>query len=391
MFADLVLEGGGVKGIALVGAISVLEERGYQFRRVAGTSAGAIVGSLIAANARAAELEEIMRGVEYPRFQDGPRWRSLLLGKAVAVLFEQGIYEGQFVTDWLGERLARLGVHTFADLRYADPERPPAPDKAYRLVVMTCDISEGCLRRLPWEYGRYGLAHADQRVVDAVRASASVPFFYKPARLTDAGGRDCWLVDGAMLSRFPIDVFDVPPGLEPRWPTFGVKLGAAPGPITEVNNTASMSRAMLNAMTGFCDRRHVDDAAIAARTIVVDTGTVRATDFNLDRDTQDLLFRKGREAALNFLDGAPGQPAWDWETYKRTYRSASRRHQRYHTTKQQDQTDPDTRNRGTSFPGNRHCQPARPTGEQGRQDRPRPPRHQSARGGTDMATRGCRP
>jgi NTE family protein len=156
MFADLVLEGGGVKGIALVGAISVLEERGHQFRRVAGTSAGAIVGSLIAANARAAELEEIMRGVEYRRFQDGPRWRSLLLGKAVAVLFEQGIYEGQFVKDWLGEQLARLGVHTFADLRYADPERPPDPDHAYRLVVMTCDISEGCLRRLPWEYGRYG-------------------------------------------------------------------------------------------------------------------------------------------------------------------------------------------------------------------------------------------
>jgi len=30
----------------------------------------------------------------------------LLLGKAVTVLFEQGIYEGQFVKDWLGERLA---------------------------------------------------------------------------------------------------------------------------------------------------------------------------------------------------------------------------------------------------------------------------------------------
>jgi hypothetical protein len=78
----------------------------------------------------------------------------------------------------------------------------------------------------------------------------------------------------------------------------------------------------------------------------VDTGTVRATDFTLDRDTQDLLFRKGREAALNFLDGAPGQPAWDWETYKRTYRNASRRHQRYHTTKQQDQADPGARDSG---------------------------------------------
>jgi len=107
-------------------------------------------------------------------------------------------------------------------------------------------------------------AYQFQRVVDAVRASASVPFFYKSARLTDADGGDCWLVDGAMLSRFPIDVFDAPPGLEPRWPTSGIKLGVAPGPITEVHNTASMSRAMLNAMTGFCDRRHVDDVAARA-------------------------------------------------------------------------------------------------------------------------------
>ncbi len=379
MFADLVLEGGGVKGIALVGAISVLEERGYEFRRVAGTSAGAIVGSLVAANARAAELEEIMRGVEYRRFQDGPRWTRLLLGKAVAVLFEQGIYEGQFVKDWLGERLARLGVDTFADLRYDDPERPADSDHAYRLVVITCDISQGSLRRLPWDYGHYGLAHADQRVVDAVRASTSIPFFYKPTRLTGADGRDCWLVDGAMLSRFPIDVFDAPSGLEPRWPTFGIKLGAAPGPITEVHGTASMSRAMLNAMSGFGDRRHVDDAAVAARTIVVDTGTVRATDFDLDRDAQDLLFRNGRDAALNFLDGAPGQPAWDWEAYKRTYRSTSRWHQRYHVSERQDRADPDTRNPGAGLRGKRHCRHARRTGEHDRQDRPcPPPRHQSA-------------
>jgi hypothetical protein len=70
-------------------------------------------------------------------------------------------------------------------------------------------------------------------------------------------------------------------------------------------------------MTEFYDRTHIDDAA-AARTIAVDTGTVRVTDFNLDRDTQDLLFRKGREATLEFLDGALVQPAWDWEGYKRT-------------------------------------------------------------------------
>jgi NTE family protein len=175
VFADLVLEGGGVKGIALVGAISVLQERGYEFRRVAGTLAGAIVGSLVAANAGAAELEEIMRGVDYRRFQDGPRWRSLFPGKAAALMFQQGIYEGQFVKDWLGDKLAGLGLHTFADLRYDDPERPPDQEQAYRLLVMACDISQGCLRRLPWEYGDYGVSHADQLVVDAVRASVSIP------------------------------------------------------------------------------------------------------------------------------------------------------------------------------------------------------------------------
>jgi len=80
---------------------------------------------------------------------------------------------------------------------------------------------------------------------------------------------------------------------------------------------------MLNTMTGFYDRVHIDDAAAAARTIVIDTGAIRATDFNLDRDTQNLLFRQGREAALDFLDSASGQPTWDWETYKRTRSSQS--------------------------------------------------------------------
>jgi NTE family protein len=129
-------------------------------------------------------------------------------------------------------------------------------------------------------------------------------------------------MDDAVLSRFPLGVFDAPPGLEPRWPTFGIRLGAAPGPVSEVHDTKSMWWAMLNTMTGFYDRMHIDDAAAAARTIVIDTGTVRATDFDLDRATQDLLFRRGREAALDFLDGTAGHPAWDWETHKRAYRTS---------------------------------------------------------------------
>jgi predicted acylesterase/phospholipase RssA len=46
--ADLVLEGGGVKGIVLVSVVAVLEEHGYEFNRIAGTSARSIAGALLA-------------------------------------------------------------------------------------------------------------------------------------------------------------------------------------------------------------------------------------------------------------------------------------------------------------------------------------------------------
>src|SRR5271156_4884094 len=59
MELDAVFSGGGVKGIALVGAISVFEKEGYQIIRHAGTSAGAIVAGLHAAGYSAEELLSI--------------------------------------------------------------------------------------------------------------------------------------------------------------------------------------------------------------------------------------------------------------------------------------------------------------------------------------------
>ena len=67
---DLVLEGGGVKGIALVGAISVLSERGVPIHRVAGSSAGAIVGSLVAAGMKVETMKDVVDKIPYASFKD---------------------------------------------------------------------------------------------------------------------------------------------------------------------------------------------------------------------------------------------------------------------------------------------------------------------------------
>ena len=324
MDADLVLEGGGVKGIGLVGAYSELTDAGYSFHRIAGTSAGAIVGALIAAGMGTEPLKTVMRAVDYGRFQDEGFIDHLgLVGKGASVLFEKGIYEGHYLVEWLDGLLNTLGMRTFGDLRIDDPNSSLPPEKAYKLVVMTSDVTRGELVRLPWDYGDYGLKADDQLVADAVRASMSIPFFYEPVRFTgrDQAGKlvKSYMVDGGMLSNFPIEVFDRTDGKPPRWPTFGIKLSAKPtSPVLhrfDVKGTLGLARAMVGTMTNFHDQMHINDPSVLARTMFVDAGQVKATDFDIDEPTQDMLFTNGKSGAQEFLKG------WDFESYKKEFRS----------------------------------------------------------------------
>jgi NTE family protein len=322
--ADVVLEGGGVKGIALVGALSVLMDQGYTFPRVAGTSAGAIVGALLAAGTSAPRMRTMMAETDYRRFQDESWLDKLPGGKIFSVLFEDGIYEGQYFKDWLDEVLG--DVDTFGQLALPDdPDSTLPPEQRYRLVVNVSDVSLGRLVRFPWDYQRvYGLEADRQRIVDAVRASMSIPFFFEPVKFEyerDQGSRKAKsiLVDGGMLSNFPIDIFDRTDGRPPRWPTFGIKLSSRPGALADtfpkdVDGPIELTKAMVGTLTSFRDAMHVDRPDVRDRTIFVDTLGVKATDFDLDEETQNALFDSGVDAATKFLAN------WDFDRYVATYR-----------------------------------------------------------------------
>ena len=136
--ADLVLEGAGVKGIGLVGAVSTLAEAGYRFPRVAGTSAGAVVGAYVVALQRAGEplsrLEEIARSLTYAKMRDrgvvgraaGPLARVV---DGLSLAFDGGVFEGDYLRAWVAGSLADLGVRTCGDQRVADQHKylPPPP------------------------------------------------------------------------------------------------------------------------------------------------------------------------------------------------------------------------------------------------------------------------
>jgi NTE family protein len=313
---DLVLEGGGVKGIGLVGAVLRLGQSGFVFPRLAGTSAGAIVASLVAAHQVAGKalsnLETIMASVDYAKFQDETTFERIAggPGEIAELLLHMGIAKGDYLVEWLGNELADLGVHTFADLAISESDDPgtglPAGQR-FRLVVHTSDISRGALVRLPWDYPQYGKDPAAMRVVDAVRASMSIPFFFRPVSFGTPAGKVTW-VDGGMLSNFPITVFDRTDALPGRWPTWGVKLSARPAAMQvdrPAGNDFELARSCLQTLLAGWDRYHLDDQNVTERTIFVDTASVSSTNFAITQAEQAQLFTSGRSAATSYLAAHP--------------------------------------------------------------------------------------
>ena len=209
-----------------------------------------------------------------------------------------------------------LGVRTFKDLRHGDAALPL--EQRYKLVVTASDVSTGRLRRLPWDYPALGYEPDNVLVVDAVRMSTSVPFFFEPVKLRNPTTlEEIWMVDGALLSNFPVEIFDREHGNPPRWPTFGIKLSARRGSQaiqSNVHSTFDLARSILSTLHSFYDQMHIDDPSVLARTIFIDTLGVKSTDFGLGRETADRLFASGRAAAEAFLS------KWDFDAYVEQFR-----------------------------------------------------------------------
>ncbi|WP_343599860.1 patatin-like phospholipase family protein [Mycobacterium sp.] len=328
--ADLVLSGGGVKGIGLVGAVVALMEAGYQIPRVSGTSAGSIVGAILAAGVdtlSTGQVRDIAMNLPYRKFLDAePVGAIPLVGPAWDLASGSGIYKGDFARQWIASELENLGVRTFADLAIDDDGL--LPERRYRLVVTVADVTLGQLVRLPWEYRRiYGLDPDEQLVADAVRASMSIPFFFRTAKLTSAAGMTSTLVDGGVVSNFPIDSFDRPDGKPPRWPTFGVnvlpnlpqgndRVIPALGLLRHFGGPSLLEDLLTTMIVGH-DQACLSQPWVNARVIRVDSTDVGFLDFDITTAQKEELFEQGYAAAKTFLS------SWDWPQYLKRFRGRS--------------------------------------------------------------------
>jgi NTE family protein len=322
--ADAVFRGGGVKGLALAGALCGFAEHPtkpvHRWKNVAGASAGAIIACYLATDHDAHEMLDLMQRTSFGRFADFPL-RSKLLGFG-RLLLGRGMAPGRAFEHWFDDV---LGGATFASVR---KPAGAGPGEEWWLKLIAVDVTGGHLLVLPGDLRNYRDPGTGRQIepdafpiARAARMSMSIPYFFDPVELQDARGRTCLIVDGGTLSNFPVWLWDVDPkvtGRAPVRPTFGFTLDGGrgfggPGVLAKLAPWhLRFAFEIFHTAESAWDERFVSHST-RVRTLAVDADGVATTEFNLSQAKQELLVRNGRAAARKFLD------TFSLEQYENTY------------------------------------------------------------------------
>lgn len=157
----LALSGGGAKGFAHIGVFKMLEECGLLPDIIAGTSVGALMGTLYADGYRADEIKELFTGREFSEF-------------AQLQLPKSGLFDSKRFRYFLKRHLRAKNIE----------------DLQIPMVIMATDLDNGVSHEF-----RSG------SIVDAVTASCSIPIIFSPVIINGIH-----YVDGGLFHNFPVSI-----------------------------------------------------------------------------------------------------------------------------------------------------------------------------------------
>ena len=216
LYRNLVFKGGGIRGIAYLGALNVLEEIGIlqNIERVAGASAGAIAATLVSFRLGLQETNSLFNSLD---FKNVPQRRTKNQGRLILDslndacyerFFKQfGYYSSEYFHEWLEATIAGQcggnGRATFADFQA----------RGFRdLYVVAANISRHRAETFSFEHT------PDVAVADAVRMSMSIPLYFEALRFDGKQlGDGDFYVDGGLYDNFPMHIFDHPKFEKNNW------------------------------------------------------------------------------------------------------------------------------------------------------------------------------
>lgn len=363
-YVDLVQEGGGVLGIALVGYTYILEKAGIRFYSLAGTSAGSINTLLMAAvgkpgEATSEKILELIGDKNFFDFVDGPSGIKKLIQKKIdnnggicwpliknirriylLLINKLGINPGDHFESWLTQGLEKYNIRTVGELK---ERRNQIPQLRHRqnpnfkfevpdMAIITSEITTHTKVDFPRMAELYWQNVDLLPPAKFVRASMSIPFFFYPFELTDipnAGKKEDekWdkyasysgeipgtvkFVDGGMLSNFPINTFHIKSGVPSR-PTFGVRLSTYRKDFSPADKLFGFSGAMISTMRQIHDYdfllKNPDYKELICR--IDADAEFNWLNFGMSEERQQELFLLGARRGLEFLG------KFMWEDYKK--------------------------------------------------------------------------
>ena len=306
---NAVFEGGGVRGIGFAGAITAMEKVGYEFANVVGSSAGAIAAALISAGYTGEEIKRELEQVDYRKFKE-----KSFFGEAVNTIINYGVYKTNYFEKWLKNLLEKKNKRVFGDLEG-------------RLQVTASNLTERKILVLPQDLKQFGIEPESFSISAAIRMSMSIPFYFEARKLADVNGNIHVIVDGGLLSNYPIWILDSGT-TPPRIPTFGFKFNRSEATdefneSLDIKNIIEYTKAVISTLLIASDNYHISESkGDMQRSIIIPTGVIHkkgmkyinATDFEIKKEESDMLYSNGYHAAVNFLK------SWDFDNWKSTYR-----------------------------------------------------------------------
>jgi NTE family protein len=373
-YVELVQEGGGILGIALLGYTYVLEQAGIRFLSLAGTSAGAINTLLLAAcdavdKPKSEKIVELISDKNLFDFVDGPFFVRFLLKTLkidlnnkstfkrniikilkilgnfliivpviIYVLARKGLNRGTYFRNWIFDILKNSGIESTRDLLNLR-QKPEGltirkgidrtiDDLHPKLKIIAAEITTET--RVIFPEMNFLFWNEPDRVnpADYVRASMSIPLFFHPfkVKIENRVKPEDWLscvkykgklpyvayfVDGGILSNFPIDVFHKTKTI-PRLPTFGVKLGDDRHQTSKVGTITKFLLAIFNSARHVLDYQFLLTNEDYEHLIQrIDIGEHNWLNFSISEEDKLDLFLRGAKAADEFLR------KFNWEKYKK--------------------------------------------------------------------------
>lgn len=322
LYTNLALEGGGIRGIAYAGAFKVLKEKGVlqNIENVAGSSAGAIAGLMLAVNYSPEEIDSMLKSLPFEKFNDG---RGGLLGKYKRIKRKFGIYKGDAFEKWVRDMVAAKTGN--ADLTFMQLHQLKLADKKHRDLYCTgTNISRQRLEIFSYQ------TTPDFPIATAVRISGGIPLYFAPIALDDSlhriekGDTSSFInyyADGGMICNYPISMFDTCEDagnpllcnkLKFNPQTLGIKLereeqikaflsNSTEIPPYDPKNIGEFLNAFTNLTMETMERKYPGMKNEFGRSIYISYGNINPRIKKMSDENKQLLFDNGVKGAAQFF------------------------------------------------------------------------------------------